>query len=200
MGWFLASQGEYVEAHRHSKKALELFRAVEHRLGVAWSLYSLGILMVNVGKPASACVYTKRALELFRELGDRVGIAWARHIMGRIALSTKEYALMNESYQESLSIHQEQQNQTGIAYALEGFAHLAVAQNHPERGARLFGAAEALRERLRFPLPHPDRIGYEQGITATRAQLDAATFTMAWTAGRTMSLEQAIAEARDGNR
>jgi hypothetical protein len=153
--------------------------------------------MVNVGEYNSAHEYTKKALELFNELGDRVGMAWAYHILGRIELNTKNYTLMKEYYHQSLRLHGEQQNKTGFVYTLEGFAHLAVAQNRLERGVRLFGAAEALREQLRFPLPCPDRAEYEKGVAAARAQLDEASFIKAWTLGRALSLERAIAEAQE---
>ena len=44
-------------------------------------------------------------------------------------------------------------------------------------------------------LPMDDRIHYERTIAAIRAQIDADTFAAAWAAGRTLTLEQAIAES-----
>ncbi len=193
-GWFLAGQEEYREARHHSKKALEMFRGVEHRLGMAWALYSLGILKVNTGQYGSARVCTHKALDLFRTLGDRVGIAWACHILGRVAFMTQEYTLMHEYYRDSLRIHQEQHNRPGIAYALEGFAYWAIALNNPQGGVRLLSAATALREALGFPLPRPDRIAYDWSMASARAQLTPASFDLAWAAGKALSLEQAMME------
>ena len=82
-----------------------------------------------------------------------------------------------------------------IAGSLERCAGLAARQGQPERGARLFGAAEALRTALGAPLPPAERAAYEHDVAADRTQLDAATFAAAWAEGRALPLEQAIADA-----
>ena len=85
-----------------------------------------------------------------------------------------------------------------IAECLEGLAGIAAAQaQDPEgarRAARLFGAAEALREtagasRSPFLLTHSER-------AATRvAIMLGEEAPAAWAEGRAMSLEQATAYA-----
>jgi tetratricopeptide (TPR) repeat protein len=203
-GRFLAGQQEYRKARIYTERAFELFREMEFGLGISWSLYYLSILELSLEKHAEARVYINKALELFRKQDNRGGIAWACHILGRIALRNKDYVLVRECYKEKLRIHQEVlRNKTGIAPALEGFAHLAVAQNHLQRGACLFGAAEALRERINFPLlrsdrvPRSDSVDYESSVASIRVQMDEAAFIAAWDSGRVMSMEQAIAEALD---
>jgi hypothetical protein len=76
---------------------------------------------------------------------------------------------------------------------LEGFAHVAGAEGDAERAARLFGAAEALREALGAPLPPVERAHYDRSVAATRAALGEEAFAAAWAEGRALSLEQAIA-------
>jgi hypothetical protein len=44
-----------------------------------------------------------------------------------------------------------------------------------------------------WPDVHAD---YERYVAAVRAQLDEATFAAAWAAGRAMSLEQVVTDAR----
>ena len=51
------------------------------------------------------------------------------------------------------------------------------------------------RATRRIPLPPAYRAAYERDVAATRAQLDEATITAAWAAGRAMTPEQAIAYA-----
>jgi hypothetical protein len=84
-----------------------------------------------------------------------------------------------------------------VAYCLAGLAAVAGAQQHPERAARLFGAAEALREFTRIPLPPVNRPNYERAVAAARAPLDDKAWVAAWVEGRAMPLEQVIAEALD---
>ncbi len=61
-----------------------------------------------------------------------------------------------------------------------------------ERAARLWGAAEALREVIGSPRPPNEREEYERGLATVREALGEEVFSAAWAEGRAMSLEQAI--------
>jgi hypothetical protein len=86
-----------------------------------------------------------------------------------------------------------------ISYTLEVFAALIAVEGEPERAARLYGAAEALREVIGAPLPPNERPRYEREVAAARAQLDEERFRAAWAEGRAMSMEEAISYALEGN-
>jgi hypothetical protein len=73
-------------------------------------------------------------------------------------------------------------------------ACLAANERQPTRAARLFGAAEALREEAEIPLPAVDRAGYEECIAAARRALGDGRFAAAWAAGRALPPYQAAAE------
>src|SRR5216683_2022066 len=59
--------------------------------------------------------------------------------------------------------------------------------------ARLWGAAEALREAIGAPIPPVYRAAYERAVAATRVSLGENTFAATWAEGRTMTPEQALA-------
>src|SRR5207247_1410305 len=59
--------------------------------------------------------------------------------------------------------------------------------------ARLWGAAEALREAVNIPLPPVERVDYERSVAAARASLGEKAFAAAWTEGHFMLPEQALA-------
>ncbi len=61
-----------------------------------------------------------------------------------------------------------------------------------ERGARLFGAAEALLEAVGAPLAPADRAEWERDVAMMRSQFEDAGLTTAWNAGRSMPLELAF--------
>jgi DNA-binding CsgD family transcriptional regulator len=76
--------------------------------------------------------------------------------------------------------------------SLEGLACISAAEGTAERAARLFGAAEALREAVGYRhLPEEDawRAPY---LAMGRSQLDDASWEEAWAQGRAISMEQAI--------
>ena len=59
----------------------------------------------------------------------------------------------------------------------------------------MFGAAEALRDFHWINLPPAERPRLERAIAPARAQLPEPSFAAAWTAGRALAVNQAIAEA-----
>ena len=77
------------------------------------------------------------------------------------------------------------------------FGHIKLAGEaaQPQRAARLFGAAAALRERIGIPIPAVERADYDAAVAQARAQLDPAAFDAAWAEGLAMNWEQATAYA-----
>jgi DNA-binding CsgD family transcriptional regulator len=80
-----------------------------------------------------------------------------------------------------------------IASALEGLASVVATQGAYTWAARLWGAAEALREAIGAPIPPVERTHYEQVVTEVRRQLRNETFAVTWAEGRSMTPEQAFA-------
>jgi serine/threonine-protein kinase PknK len=76
--------------------------------------------------------------------------------------------------------------------SLEGLACIFGAEGQAERAARLFGAAEALREAVGSEHMPEEDAWSEPYLTAARARLDEASWEEAWTEGGAMSMEQAI--------
>jgi len=74
-------------------------------------------------------------------------------------------------------------------------AGVAGSRGDAERAARLWGAAEALREVIGAPVP-PNLAPYHDAVVAAaRAHTDDATWATAWAAGRALPLEDAVTEA-----
>ena len=139
----------------------------------------------------------------FRAEEQTWGIANALAHLAMVALDLGDDGRAGAYLRESL-IHLRQLGERWqTVHTLEVFARLAAGQEQrPEdaqasglRAARLFGAAEVLRETLRAPILAFQRQSYARGIATLRAQLDEATFTAAWAEGRAMTLEQVIAYA-----
>lgn len=93
---------------------------------------------------------------------------------------------------ESFPILQRIQNQELIPSCLEGLATVAALQGELVWAARLWGAAEALREAIGTPIPQVHRLDYARAVAQARAQAGNDTFARAWAEGRTMTLEQAV--------
>ena len=96
-------------------------------------------------------------------------------------------------YQESLDVAREIGDKVLIALGLEALAGVIAAQVEPVWATRLWGAASALRETIGAPMPPIERAVYERAVAAARMHLGEQVFASAWSEGRTMTPEQALA-------
>ena len=87
-------------------------------------------------------------------------------------------------YQETIKRWQELGNRSAVAHELECFGFIAIAGGQPERAARLFGAAEALREMCQSPMTDEERVEYDQWVAELRGKLAEAEYQAAWEQGR----------------
>ena len=111
-----------------------------------------------------------------------------------MALAQGDLATATADFTESLRIFQEM-GDPAIIWSLAGLGSVAALGGQPERAAHLWGAVEALRRDQWQARYAASRATYERAVAAARAQVGADAFAAAWAAGRTMTLEQALAYA-----
>ena len=97
--------------------------------------------------------------------------------------------------EESLTILRELGDRRSIAEGLEALASVDTGETDEERGARLWGAAETLRETIGSPQRPADREKQERMVAVVREKMGVDAFAFAWAEGRTMTMEQAVAYA-----
>ena len=78
---------------------------------------------------------------------------------------------------------------------LEDLAGVLCERGRPADVARLFAAAEALRDLMGKPLTPAQLVPHDHDVATVQRRLDPESFAAAWSEGRTMTLEQAIAFA-----
>jgi DNA-binding CsgD family transcriptional regulator len=81
---------------------------------------------------------------------------------------------------------------------LESLAGLAALAESFVEAARLFGAAEGLRESIGYKRFLVDRKTYEADVALASKNLGEEEFRRAWEEGRAMSMDEAIAYASRG--
>jgi tetratricopeptide (TPR) repeat protein len=104
------------------------------------------------GENEQAIVLHEQSLALRRTLEDRRGEAFSLHNLGLAAKRMGDYVRARACYAESLKIKQALSDTHSIAISLSVFGGLAMAENHPERAARLYAAEEALLTSLEATL------------------------------------------------
>jgi hypothetical protein len=99
------------------------------------------------------------------------------------------------AYRQSIRWFQESGNRGGLAHQLECFGMLALDDRQLERAARLFGAAEFLRDQAEAPRVNYERGEYDAAQARLRSAMDPAALERAWNEGAGLSLERAVAFA-----
>jgi len=149
---------------------------------------------IGQGDIDSAVARLDESLALSRELGDSRVTSMSLFIMGMIELNQGDLDRGATRLEEGIRIARELGDMLGVYYFALGLGKLCVLRGRPVWAARLWGAAEALREQMGMSLSKFDLAasGYEQDLAAVRSAMDAASFDAAWAEGRAMSPEQAI--------
>jgi hypothetical protein len=153
--------------------------------------------------PATAEACLARAAALFEEIGDS-------HF-GAVAGSDRAHVLRHEGrideavaiYRQMIRFWQQMGHRAAVAHQLECLAYIAVGRASPqetgrdrlEHAARLLAAAAALRETADSTRMADEQAEYDTAIAGVRARLGESAWATAWTEGRSMSLDQAVAYA-----
>ncbi|MCC6313739.1 MAG: tetratricopeptide repeat protein, partial [Thermomicrobiales bacterium] len=177
------------------EESLAIKRTNGDRAGMANTLTNLAILHVDLGNLARAATLLEECLAIDRELDNPSGIGDDLGNLAAVAVMRGDVVTAARWHREALELRQRLGDWGSIAYSLETIGQTATAAGMAEPGARLLGAAERLREELGAPVPAGERERYQDGLTQTRAALDAERFAAAWAAGRALTREQMVEEA-----
>ena len=128
-------------------------------------------------------------------LGEKRDFSDSIASLATIALEQGDAVEAGAKLRQSLVRERELGRTSRIPSRLDRLAGVAGMQGNQEQAARLYGAAEGARTALGITKDPIPRARTEHHLAAARAQLGAAAWATAWAAGRTLSQEQAIAEA-----
>ena len=185
--------GGFEQAKDLWQESLTIFREVKDDWYTSNSLRLLGICMLHEGDYARATSLFEESLTTSRQMGDRWSIAYLLRNWGLAVLYQGQYERAAALCAESLPLSREFGDEQSVAWALEGLGAAAIlGQGLSRRAARLFGAAEVLREHTGTPIPQSDRAFYDRSLQAIRARLEEKAFDTEWRIGRIMDLDQSV--------
>jgi tetratricopeptide (TPR) repeat protein len=137
----------------------------------------------------------EESLAMAREEGDKLRQALPLGNLGYVAQQAGDYERAEAAHLEGLALFLELENTRHIPQHLAILAGPVAAQGYLKKAARLLGASEGLLEKMGLVAQAADQVEIERYEAAVREQLDEATFEAAWSEGRAMSLEEAVAYA-----
>jgi predicted ATPase/DNA-binding CsgD family transcriptional regulator len=188
------TMGESARARATLEESLTTSREVGDKRGIAYALMISSYLAIIEGNIPPTRPWLEESVELLQEMGDKRGIAWALYGQGWLALTDKEPEEARHLFEKSVALLHELGHKWFLALSVEGLGCALASQGHMDWAARLWGAAEALRESEGASLPPMLEAWYAPQLAVARAHLGDAGFASMKAAGRNMSLEAALAD------
>jgi tetratricopeptide (TPR) repeat protein len=199
LGRLAVYQGNDERAAVLLQQTVTIARELGNRGEIADWLVYLGTLELYRGDYTVAGKLLQESLTLFRDVGNQMGVAHGTHSLADLALHQGSYARAAKLVSDSLSMSQSflgnfSNREFSVARLLI-VGKLAFAHQDYEEAARLYGAAEALRDQSGYLLEPLPRTEYEEAIALVRAQLDPAVFEAAWAEGQAMTEAEVVTSA-----
>jgi excisionase family DNA binding protein len=199
-GGVLIINGRYAEAEAPLSEALaHAEELADPNLRAAAAGRAIGNLCCAAraqGDFARAKAYSEEALRLFAGKPFDGFIASALVDLGSVALDVGDYELAIGRLLEGISLIGEHRDMRQVADALSLIGCVASAWSEPRAALLIFGAADALRERVGGAMVWPaDIAAVERSLAALRESLGEQAVEETFAAGRALSRDDAVAIA-----
>ena len=179
------------DAERWASEALRIYRDLSewHQAGHAYD--QLGEAACEQRQFERAAERYSQATQLLRQAGCEEGETSTLYHEARLAHAQDDAERARTLCLNALRVMEGRGVRREVGFALELLAIVTVHE-HPQRAARLLGAAENVRAAVGIALPPLDRDEHQRALSAARVALSAAAFEQAWESGRAMSSGEVV--------
>jgi hypothetical protein len=165
-------------------------------LGGVVPFFHIGDLALVQGRLAQAAMEYAGGIELFRAAGSESGWRDMQAGLAAVRFLTGDFPQAAALYDESLQRSYAMTFWPLVVSSLLGLAGIAVEAGDPEGGARLLGATEGITTSMGSPMYTRDYPVHDRVVATARFALGEERLAAVREAGRELSIEAAIAEAR----
>ncbi len=198
--------GLVAQNRNNLERAITLFREARVLYEIAGDQHGYAVMLAAIGwlerqrdNHAEAVPLLERSAAIFRELADLRNLANSLANLGHSMLALNDATRAAAYFAESLQLRQALGNTYAMAECFEGFAAVASVGGRSRRAARLYGAAEAIREVTGAKLLDPADVAERAlHLEQVRKRLGPQRFGAEWAAGRDLSTDQAARLALAG--
>lgn len=177
-------------------ECLALYQQSGDKTGLGFCAWLNGWIALAQGDLASAQAQLEQSLVLWRETAESWRAVFAHTLLGRVATQLGDPSRARALHAECLQEASAFEDHFLTAFCLDGWAQAVAAEGLDGWAARIWGAAESLRERSGvLPRSPIELVGYETSVAAVRSHLGEQAFATAWAEGRGMTLAQILAGA-----
>lgn len=177
------------------EKALALGRRFRHLHVMYTMLLDIAEIAHLQGDEERAQACFQEALALIEQAGDRWNLAAIQYSIGVHELNHGNNAAALEAFSESLLVKVGMNDRRGLAYAFDSLAWMAARLDDPARAARLFGATDALFERMGARLFPRRQHLHNEAMAAAWLALGDIVYEAEYARGYALSVDEAVAQA-----
>jgi predicted ATPase/DNA-binding CsgD family transcriptional regulator len=127
LAWFTFYLGSLAEAKTLFEQSLAIFRQLDARAELVFSLNYLGAVCSYLGDYARTRALCRESLAIAESLGDRYGRAIACNILGQTAYECGDYTEAQAWSQRSFALEQQIGNRWSMAFSLTNLGKVAYA-------------------------------------------------------------------------
>ena len=192
LGMVAEHQQQYSHALTAYGRSLDYARQMNNLQFISSILCNMGVVAVAQGEFDKASRFYTEALDIARADSNLVTVVTVLANLSEVALRQQDYPRARQLGIESLVLAHQIGFRMAVAHQLEVIARIENLEGDAAGAARLYGAAEALREAIEFPIPPRERPDHNASIETIRGGLAEDDFEAAWTSGRTAGLDALI--------
>jgi predicted ATPase/DNA-binding CsgD family transcriptional regulator len=195
LGLALGLRGDYEQATQLCQTSLAFYRERKYHQGITSTLTTLAFVTLAQGNYLDAIALSEEACQLMREAKSHIFLLYALFTLAQAALLQGAREQARAACQEALFLAQVQGQTYGLASSLGLIGGFAGLEELPIQAARLFGAAQALQDRIQAPHPPAGRALQERMVLSIQAALGKEQFISHYSAGQACPLDQILLEA-----
>jgi predicted ATPase len=196
-----SDEGDFTAARKLLGDAEQLGKELADEMIQGIALNNLGVIERNAQNYDLALSLHQRSLTFMQAASRNMDVALDYYNIGIVLWHQREFSKANEYFILALDYGSRLGDKRAIALSLEGLGRVATWQKADAgRTARLFGAAETLRAKIKSPIEANEREDYLRAKETSRLLLKTYDFERAWMDGQAMSLEEAVRFAREGSK
>lgn len=174
------------------EESLQIGRELADKSIVGVALIGLGELSRLEGKNAEAKIFYEEIVVEAKLGGDAFNLLYAFFNLGSVSCMDGDAEKAEIQFTQSIKIAKDLGSIRAVADCLDGFGFAATVSKNFEKSAKLFGAAEALRESVGFEIQSVDKIFRDHFIEITKNSIGDISFSEAENSGRKLSMEEAV--------
>ena len=188
-------QGDTARVRAYGEESLAIFRDLGLKWAIGFALNNLAVADYLEGDLPRAARFAGQSEAIFRSLQSWLSLPEVLVTAGRVRGAQGEAGAARAAFTEALRLAWEKGPRWVVAAALEALGVAEIGRGRDQQKVKLLAAAARLRQSMGVPVRPADQPGLDRALTSARMTLGQAAVVSAWTAGESVPLEEAVAEA-----